>query len=531
MSPPFLDKSKEMTMSPLLLGASAFLLLAYIVRAILARPQKLDFPVVGKPDDANFEAALIEGSAKYPNTPYIIPSIPKLVVLPISTHDELRNLPEDKASFMQDLSHVFFGKHTGLGEDTPPLVKALRTDLTRHVASTVDALQDEARYALDEFGTCENWTKVVLMKKLLRVVALLSGRVFVGRSLSRNEEWIKTTIDYTVDTVKARDEVSQYPALLQNFAVAFLPQIRKVKQHRSKATELLRPVIEECMRIFKDGTIADKESSDEFDENQGTSISWLLKWTDEKSRDNPFVLANNQLTLSFAAIHTTSMALAHIIFDLASCPEFIEPLREEIEQVVAEDGYEVDGNGSRNLKKQSFTKLKKLDSFLKESQRFNPPNLVTNFRRTTSTLHLSTGHTIPKGTRICYDAVTLNMSTPDLSSIPHDPSDVASLDPPSTFSPFRWSSLRATPGNDSKFQFVTTSKQSMNFGHGNHACPGRFFAGLEIKVVIVELLRNWDFRLVGDEGGKGGERPKNILYDVSIIPDPIGHLEFRRRKF
>ncbi|KAF7857170.1 hypothetical protein EAF04_009411 [Stromatinia cepivora] len=532
MSPTFLDKSIEMTMSPLLLGASAFLVLAYVIRAMLARPQKLDFPIVGNPGDANFEAALIEGSAKYPNTPYILPNDPPLVVLPMSTHDEVRNLPENKVSFMQDLSHAFFGKYTGIGEDTPPLVKAVKTDLTRHVASTVDALQDEVRYALDEeFGTCENWTKIVLMEKLLKVVALLSGRIFVGRPLSRSEEWIKTSIDYTVDCVKARDEVLKYPALVRNIAVAFLPEIRKVKQHKSRAAELLRPVIEECMRRFKDGKEAGKESGDEFDENQGTFISWLLKWTDEKSRDNRSVLEQNQLTLSFAAIHTTSMATGHVLFDLASHPEFIAPLREEIEQVIAEDGYEVDGNGSQNLKKQSFTKLKKLDSFLKESQRCNPPFLVTNLRQTTSPLYLSTGHTIPKASRICYDAVTINISGPDLSPIPHDPSVIAPFDPPSTFSPFRWSSLRATPGNESKFQFVTTSKQSMNFGHGSHACPGRFFAGLEIKVVVVELLRHWDIRLVGDEEGRGGERPKNYVYDINVTPDPTGQLEFRRRKF
>lgn len=531
MSPPFLNESKGTTMSPVLLGASAFLLLAYVVRAILARPQKLDFPVVGKPGDANFEAALLEGTAKYPNTPYIIPSVPELVVLPMSTHDEMRNLPEDKASFMQDLSHVFFGKHTGIGENTSPLIKTIKADLTRHMASTVEALQDEARYALNEFGSCENWTKVDLTKAIPRMVALLSGRAFVGKPLSRNEEWINATVDYTVDTVKAKDEVLQYPALIQNLAVSFLSQIRTVKQHKSKAAKLLRPIIEECMRKFKEEKTADKESSDGFDDNQGSFISWLLKWTDEKSREDPFALADTQLMLSFAAIHTTSMALSHVLYDIASHPEFIEPLREEIEQVIAEDGDEIDGSGSTNLKKQSFAKLKKLDSFMKESQRFSPPALVTNFRRTTSTLHLSTGHTIPKGTRICYDTVSVNMSNPDLSSIPHDPSNVASLDPPTTFSPFRWSSLRDTPGNESKFQFVTTSKQSMNFGHGNHACPGRFFAGLELKVAIVELLRNWEFRLVGDEGAKGGERPKNLVYDVTIMPDPVGQLEFRRRKF
>lgn len=37
----------------------------------------------------------------------------------------------------------------------------------------------------------------------------------------------------------------------------------------------------------------------------------------------------------------------------------------------------------------------------------------------------------------------------------------------------------------------------MTFGHGPHACPGRFFAMYEVKVVLVELLRNYDIRLVG----------------------------------
>ncbi|KAJ8068048.1 hypothetical protein OCU04_003624 [Sclerotinia nivalis] len=531
MSPTILDKSKEMTMSPFLLGASTVLLLAYVIRAILARPQKLSFPVVGKPDDADFQAALIEGSAKYPNTPYVLRTDPPLVVLPISTHDEVRNLPESKVSFMEDVANIFLAKHTGIGEDSPAITKVVKTDLTRHVASTVDALQDEMRYALDkEFGTCESWTKVVLMEKVLKMVALLSGRVFVGRPLSRTEAWINTSIDYTADCVKAKDEVAKFPAFLRYFAVPFLPEIRKVKQHKTKAAELLRPVIEGCMRRFKEGKGAGKESGDEFDDDQGTFISWVLKWTDEKNRENPFVLAKNQLGLSFAAIHTTSMGAAHILFDLASHPEFIAPLREEIEQVIAEDGYEVDGSGSTNLKKQSFTKLKKMDSLMKESQRVNPPGLVVNFRLTTSPLTLSTGHTIPKGTRICYDAHTINTSGPDLSSIPHDPSLIASLDPPSTFSPFRWSSLRATPGNESKFQFVTTSKQSINFGHGNHACPGRFFAGVELKVVIVEIIRNWDIRLVGDKEGKGGERPPNYIYDTNVVPNPFEHLEFRRRK-
>ncbi|ESZ92637.1 hypothetical protein SBOR_6971 [Sclerotinia borealis F-4128] len=484
MSPTLLDINKDMAMSPLFLGASAFLLLAYVIRTILYRPQKLDFPTVGSPNDANFAAALIEGSSKYPTTPFIIPTNPPTLIMPLGTHEEVRNLPEDKVSFSQEVTRMFHGKYTGIGNDSPAIIKTVKTDLTRHVASTVDALQDEMRYALDkEFGTCEDWTKVVLYEKLLKVVALLSGRVFVGRPLSRSEAWVKSSIQFTMDCVMASESVDKYPAWVRYFAVSFLPEIRRVTQHKAEAADLLRPVIEGCIRRFKEGKGAESQGGDEFDDEQGTFVSWIMKWTDEKNRENPFVLAENQLNLSFAAIHTTTMATAHMLFDLASHPEFIEPLREEIEQVIAEDGYDVDGSGMKNIKKQSFPKFKKLDSFLKESQRFNPPALTSR-----------------------------------------------NWTPPSTFSPFRYASLRTAPGNESKYQFVTTSKESMNFGHGNHACPGRFFAGTEIKVVMVELLRRWDVRLIGDEQGVGGERPGNSVYDTTISPNPFAELEFRRRR-
>jgi hypothetical protein len=69
------------------------------------------------------------------------------------------------------------------------------------------------------------------------------------------------------------------------------------------------------------------------------------------------------------------MATSHAIYDLVTHPEYIRPLREEIDRVIEEDGYEVDGENSefKNLNKASLPKLKLLDSFLKESQRFGPP--------------------------------------------------------------------------------------------------------------------------------------------------------------
>lgn len=102
----------------------------------------------------------------------------------------MRNLPENKASFAQDIRKLMAYKYSHIGDQGPEVLKAVKFDLTRHIASTLDALQDEIVYALDkEFGSGEDWTSISLYEKMTRIVSLLSGRVFVGRPLSREEEW------------------------------------------------------------------------------------------------------------------------------------------------------------------------------------------------------------------------------------------------------------------------------------------------------------------------------------------------------
>lgn len=195
------------------------------------------------------------------------------------------------------MRRMFHAKYTRIGNNSPALIKAVKIDLTRHVASTLDALQDETRYALDrELGTCEDWTKVVLYQKLLRIVALLSGRIFVGRPLSRSEDWINSSIRYTVDCVAAKERVIDYPAWIRYFVVPFLPEIRRVNEHRIKGAKLLKPIVDRCITRFREGKVAEGDEEDEFDDQQGSFVSWVMKWTDVKNRENPSTLAENQLT-------------------------------------------------------------------------------------------------------------------------------------------------------------------------------------------------------------------------------------------
>lgn len=63
------------------------------------------------------------------------------------------------------------------------------------------------------------------------------------------------------------------------------------------------------------------------------------------------------------------MQLMQALFDLAGRPEYVEPLREEMSAVMAQEGLE------RLTTSQSINQLVKMDSFLKESQRHISQNI------------------------------------------------------------------------------------------------------------------------------------------------------------
>lgn len=88
---------------------------------------------------------------------------------------------------------------------------------------------------------------------------------------------------------------------------------------------------------------------------------------------------------------------------------------------------------------------------------------------------------------------------------------------PDKFNPDRFMELRKDGGND-HFQFASVTNGTMAFGCGKHACPGRFFAALEIKLIAIYLLKYFDFKALPDVDGVV-RRYRNIEYDSMVSSD------------
>jgi hypothetical protein len=294
--------------------------------------------------------------------------------------NEVKSLPTDKVSFMA-LNYVRMqGKYTGIGaEQHPEGIAAIRNDLTRNISKVLSDLQDEISYTFDkEIGKAPTWKEKNVYSTVLQVVAHLSARTFVGLPLCRDKEWIEATINITTDTVACVNAVTKLHPFVRPIMAPFIPEVRRIKEYNKFFATKMKPQVDAIIAAHKT-KVAQGESikaklttedimNDEVTGENHNLVNWIINNYTDINRVTAKDIGLVEVGAAFAAIHTTSMAISHAIFDLAANPKYADELRKEIEGVIEEEN-----QPDKQLKKTSMPKLKKLDSFIKESQRMNPP--------------------------------------------------------------------------------------------------------------------------------------------------------------
>ncbi|KAK7058636.1 hypothetical protein VNI00_002272 [Paramarasmius palmivorus] len=262
-----------------------------------------------------------------------------------------------------------------------------------------------------------------------------------------------------------------------------------------RAVKYLEPIILD--RLEKE-----KEQGVDWDAPEDL-LTWLLKGAtvNERERRDPANLILSILTVNMGAIHTTSMAFSNAIFNLARNPELIDVLRQEIEPIVREDGWT----------KNAMGRMWKLDSFLKESQRYSNSFSISVQRMPLEDFTFSNGTVIPAGTIIVASPRAIHF---DESHYPN----------PSEFDAFRSYRMREKDGPSLKNQMATPETNYLAFGIGKHACPGRVFAVTELKLLMSHLLLNYDIKF-DDQDGK----PTRNEFGGRLNLDEKTKVMFRKR--
>ncbi|KAF2492149.1 cytochrome P450 [Lophium mytilinum] len=409
--------------------------------------------------------------------------------------DEIRDMSDDIISFESALEETLETKYTTIPTDEYLINHCVKADLTPGLARLTDAIDEEVKHGIStELPQSTDWTAIKLSPKLLRMVAMISGRVFIGPDNCRNESWIKIAVDYTLNVFTGQRAIKAWRPIWRPFVYRFLPEIREIHARREDARKLLVPIVQQ--REAMKGKWGDNKPDDMMQWMMDKADAWNVKG-DERQ-------AFQQLTLSMAAIHTTVMSVTQALYDLAAMPQYIQPLRDEVKEALSQSG----GKFDRNV----LSKLHLMDSFMKESQRYNPPGFTSFRRKVRRGVSLSDGTYLPAG-------VTIEVPSHAIARDPELYPD------PEKFDAYRFYNMRKEGHKDAdRHQFVAVTPASLHFGYGKHACPGRFFAASEIKLILANMLLQYDIKVDKPEEG----RYKNIEFAHQNIPDPRRDLLFRK---
>ncbi|KAH8749751.1 cytochrome P450 [Diaporthe sp. PMI_573] len=435
----------------------------------------------------------------HPNEPaQLITDYGNMTVLPPSMANEIRNNP--KLSFSDFSVDFFQTRYPGFeapyqGTKDFLTLTVINKDLTKFLAKITKPLADETALAMPiSFGESKEWHLLPLRHTILIFVARISSRVFLGEELCRNEAWLKISREYAATMFPAADALRTYPAGLRSIAARVLPICRAAQAQVVEARSILKPVLEK--RAAAKAAAAAEGKTIDFND----AIEWFENAAAKSKAD--YEPAAMQLFLSIVAIHTTSDLMTQVVTDLAGHPEVIEDLRKEIKEVLSDGGW----------KKTTLTNMKLLDSVIKESQRLKPIQLATMQRKARADVELSNGTVIPKGS---YLAVSTHRHWDD-EAYPNA----------KEWDGYRFYNMRRSgePGKENTSLLVSTTPEHMGFGHGVHACPGRFFAANEVKIALIFMLLNYDWKL------PEGVKPKVHEFGINLNTDAAVEILVRKRE-
>ncbi|KAJ7143834.1 cytochrome P450 [Mycena epipterygia] len=441
-----------------------------------------------------------EGYEKYPSKIFRVPTpfAYNFVVSGPILIDELAGAPESVLSSVEAIKDNFQGEIT-IGPEVfrnSYHLDVIRTTLTQNLGKCFPDVFDEIGCAVDETLALDgtDWKLTPVFPTVMTLVARTTNRLLVGRPICRDKEYIKLVVQYTIDVAIRAQLINLLPSVLQPILG---PLISARNQSIRKGIKHLGSLIE--YRLAQE-----QEFGRDWPDKPNDFISWLLEMAEAQERTVP-ALVLRILTTNMVAIHPTSSAFTHTLFDLTTHSSHIGPMREEVERVVNELGWT----------KAALLRMHKIDSFLRESQRMHDIGPMTLLRKVQDPngFKFSDGSVLPFGSTVCAAGRSEHL-------------DPRNYEDAKVFDGFRFSKMREDRDQAGVFNrhMISTGVDHLAFGHKQHACPGRFFAADELKAMLAHILMNYDIRAEVE-----GVRPADDVFGIIVVPNRIGKVWVRKR--
>ncbi|KAI0475145.1 cytochrome P450 [Xylariaceae sp. FL0804] len=437
----------------------------------------------------------------------------------------------------------------------------IKNDLNSALEAVCAVMNDEVGAAVDDcFGRdADEWREL----ELFPACRLVAGRATLaftlgdspeGRRLCRDEGFVQSCYGVLDGMLDTAGTLAATPKFLKRLHGPWASRAM-----RAKLADLARrfePLHRERLRIIEK---QQQQTAGGEERRPRDLLQMMLEYAvrerpaEARSLDD---MTRRLAVSNFGTMHQTVLTLHNLLLDVTgSDAEFgtIAALREEVARVIT--GAAGDGKGegevdpartnARPWTRAQVAALVRADSAARETMRVH-----SFIGRTVQRLIIA-----PSGLTT-EDGVHLSRGT-TVSILAHQ----AQTDPdahadPLKYDPFRFSRAReaaaaattsstsatsaadAAATDDKKtttttttmkpLSFASTGADYLPFSHGRHACPGRFLADFELKMVLARALAGHDVALLPAATATG--RPPNVWFAGFGIPPLDAKIRVRRRR-
>ncbi|OAL01486.1 cytochrome P450 [Phaeosphaeriaceae sp. SRC1lsM3a] len=436
-----------------------------------------------------------------PDTRMVFVSSPKHIKELDSTSDATLSLNGAAKHMLQPFYTMngfnWFDKR---GVEGVGFVRTLRTLLTNNLPKLLPHLGVLTRTRWDDLlaeqKVVDGTAHAAIYPMMMNTVVLLNARSLFGEDLVKDEKFMTSALGYVEETLLNAEIVKLLPKCIAPRVGGILS--RCLSSHKTFFKSLI-PATEqriEEQRLRRLGHAVPERAD---------CIQWILDTAPKQKPWSAERVIYELMAIWFGSVHILSTTIVYVMHDLCLHPEYVEPMRRELEKSYGD--FERTGQG-----------LPLLDSFIKESARLTPVESMSVRRCALQPFSLSDGTKLKVGEWACAPSAVINTSAEYYPS-------------PSEFSGFRFvdPALLDDLSNAERAQQPAPSKLTdvhhsyLMWGTGRMACPGRFYASGFMKVVVAQLLMKYDFTLVEPSA------PRWISWRVAKIPRPWTKLAFTER--
>lgn len=343
---------------------------------------------------------------------------------------------------------------------------------------------------------------------VLKMLSHITTPLFVGPPLCDDPEFLQLNCVFVGEVFLTAIAMRQFPPFMHPVVVRCLPSYWKLLKMKQRIANFLIPVIQERQRLQRANPNIEKRKD---------VLQYMIDMAGNEKEADPSNMAVRYIFTIIGSVHSVVAAATDTIYELVERPEYIEPLLEEVDQALKETGGE--------WGKEFASKLWKMDSFMKETQRAKPttprkPNsdharrkalgqanrhLVSHRCIVKEPLTFADGFQVPKGAFV------------GIASMPLPESEMP-------FDGLRYYKESIETGQLQR-QFTSLDADHAQFGIGRYACPGRYMASMQIKFVVAKLFMNYDVKFPDQQGV-----PKVVALMEFCLRDPEAKTMIREKK-